>query len=410
MICDRCGHINPNINKRCNKCGAPLERKTDQEKRKQGIVERNNTPRNTGLFSSISNLSSGKKIFILGAVLLLVVLAVASVTPNNDDNPLFADNNSTTYVEDVNNTPEINTLNDMKNNTTENPKKDSKISVKATSPIKPKQSTHITGHLTDTSNKAITYEDIKITIANNEYHVQTNYDGSYSFEFNDTDNGSQSVTVSYEGNENISGCYNSTFFEVIKENNTNNTTHQSNNTTNNTTAHNGSNNTTKHDTTNTTANNTPHNNSNQNKTTEQNNSNNDSHNKTNNDNKTINNTDKDNNTENNANNDTDKNNKTENNTDKTEHEKIDSKLSVDVDSNHPNENRNISGTLTDKDNNPIGNAQITIKIGDNTYTAHTDSQGRYSIIYSATDNKTDEIIVMFEGDSKYSDCHESTKL
>ncbi|MDO5826610.1 MAG: zinc ribbon domain-containing protein, partial [Methanosphaera sp.] len=227
MICDNCGHINPNINKTCDNCGKKLEPAPRYPTESNKSTNRT-YDENEGLFDDIKNLSTDRKIIGVCCLLLVFIFAVSSVLPyNNDTNPMPFENNSTDYVTDVNNTPEV----------IETPTKiNTNINVTAKSPVKSGESTIIKGYLLDESDNPLSNRDVIVKISNNEFDVKTKYDGSYTLEYNDTENGSQNVSVTFEESEDYYGCTNYTFFEVV--NNTTDDNNNSNNTTeNNTTAH-----------------------------------------------------------------------------------------------------------------------------------------------------------------------------
>ena len=223
MICDNCGHINPNINKRCDKCGKELEPAPRYPTERNKSTNRS-YEKNEGLFDDIKNLSTEKKIIGVCCFILLLIFAVSSVLPyNNDSNIIPYDNNTTDYVTDVNNTPEV----------VQTPAKaNTKINVTAKSPVKSGESTLIKGYLLDESANPLYNCDVIVKIANNEFNIKTKHDGSYIFEYNDTENGSQNVSVIFEENADYYGCQNSTFFEVV-----NNTTDDKNDTANGTDNH-----------------------------------------------------------------------------------------------------------------------------------------------------------------------------
>lgn len=234
MICDNCGHINPNINKRCDKCGKQLEPAPRYPTERNKSTNRT-YDKNEGLFDDIKNLSTEKKIIGVCCFILLIIFAVSSVLPyNNDSTVIPYDNNTTDYVTDVNNSPEV----------VQTPTKvNTNINVSAKSPVKSGESTTIKGYLLDESENPLYNCEVIIKIASNEFKVKSKHDGSYTFEYNDTENGSQNVMVIFEETSNYYGCYNNTFIEVVNNttddlNNTNNTTRyhstQDNHTDNNT--------------------------------------------------------------------------------------------------------------------------------------------------------------------------------
>ena len=447
MICDNCGHINPNINKTCDNCGKKLEPAPRYPTKTNKSTNRN-YEKNEGLFDDIKNLSNEKKIIGVCCLILALIFAVSSVMPYNDVNDLLpADNNSTVYTTDVNNSPEVvEQQAPTKTNT--------KINVTAKSPVNSGESTTIKGYLTDESNNPLAYYEVQIKIANNEFDVKTSYDGSYTLEFNDTENGSQNVSVRFEETDGYYGCYNNTFFEV-----TNNTTHNSTNTTNNSTqsnnttnTHNNTNNTTdndenktndNHDTynsilssllnkhnnnkdnlTNGTNNTTENENRTNNTTNTYNNSSNNIHNNTNHTkNHTNNSTSISNNTNNttNTHNNTDDNNtyanhsenntKVENNTTEDKPSKSNTKIDLKIENNiQENQKTNISGTLLDENNLPIQNAIIKIKIDDREYIVHTNSAGEYLLEYTPTTDENIDIEAIYDGDSKHSSSHKSSTI
>lgn len=448
MICDNCGHINPNINKRCDKCGKELEPAPRYPTERNKSTNRT-YDKNEGLFDDIKNLSTEKKIIGVCCLILLAIFAVSSVLPYNNDSTIIPyDNNTTDHITDVNNTPEV----------VQTPSKvNTNINVTAKSPVKSGESTIIKGYLLDESKNPLYNCEVIVKIANNEFNIKTKHDGSYTLEYNDTENGSQNVSVVFEENANYHGCYNNTFFEVV-----NNTTDDNNDTNNTTTNHTISENNTynntknksdddhdNHDTHNSilswifgnrykqnnnltndgndsTNNTTNHGNSRSNHTI---NNSVDNNNTTDDNNNTTDNRDKNNTTTNNThNNTTDDMNKNnhhhaENNTTqfpndtdtsndtKTSDDKSDTKLDVKIENNiTENEPTKINGTLVDENNTPIANAVIKIKIDDKEAIVHTDSHGEYSIEYTPTSDDTKHVEVIYEGDDKYSGTHKSGML
>lgn len=234
MICDNCGHINPNINKRCDKCGKELEPAPRYPTERNKSTNRT-YDKNEGLFDDIKNLSTEKKIIGVCCLILLAIFAVSSVLPYNNDSTIIPyDNNTTDHITDVNNTPEV----------VQTPSKvNTNINVTAKSPVISGESTIIKGYLLDESKNPLYNCEVIVKIANNEFNIKTKHDGSYTLEYNDTENGSQNVSVVFEENANYHGCYNNTFFEVV-----NNTTDDNNDTNNTTSNHTISENNTYNDT------------------------------------------------------------------------------------------------------------------------------------------------------------------
>ena len=467
MICDNCGHINPNINKTCDNCGKKLEPAPRYPTKSNSSTTRTHE-KNEGLFDDIKNLSTEKKIIGVCCLLLVLIFAVSSVLPyNNDTNIIPYENNTTDNTTDINNTPEV----------IQTPSKiNTNINVTAKSPVISGESTVIKGYLLDESDNPLSNCEITVKIANNEFNVRTKHDGSYTLEYNDTENGSQNVSVVFDESDDYYGCYNNTFFEVVNnttnEDGNSNTTqsennHTKNNTTektndnhdirnsifswlfdrndkkdnltdenvtaNNTTAQvkqENNNTTTRHDDNqsinNTTTHNSSRNNTTINNTPDENKSLNDTHNNiTNNDTNNThpdkedkNNTtsddkkDKDNHTENNTPTTNNTTNNTHNSTNTTSNdEKKDTKLDVNLDNNIvENEKTVINGTLVDEDNKPISNAIVKIKIEDKEFMVHTDSNGEYSIDYMPTDNESKNIEVIYEGDEKHQSTHKSARM
>ena len=448
MICDNCGHINPNINKRCDKCGKELEPAPRYPTERNKSTNRT-YDKNEGLFDDIKNLSTEKKIIGVCCLILLAIFAVSSVLPYNNDSTIIPyDNNTTDHITDVNNTPEV----------VQAPSKvNTNINVTAKSPVKSGESTIIKGYLLDESKNPLYNCEVIVKIANNEFNIKTKHDGSYTLEYNDTENGSQNVSVVFEENANYHGCYNNTFFEVV-----NNTTDDNNDTNNTTTNHTISENNTDNDTKNksdddhdnhdthnsilswifgnrtkqnnnltndgndSTNNTTNHGNSRSNHTI---NNSVDNNNTTDDNNNTTDNLDKNNTTTNNTHNNTtddmNKNNhhhaennntQSHNDTDtsndtKTSDDKSDTKLDVKIENNiTENEPTKINGTLVDENNTPIANAVIKIKIDDKEAIVHTDIHGEYSIEYTPTSDDTKHVEVIYEGDDKYSGTHKSGML
>ena len=445
MICDNCGHINPNINKRCDKCGKELEPAPRYPTERNKSTNRT-YDKNEGLFDDIKNLSTEKKIIGVCCLILLAIFAVSSVLPYNNDSTIIPyDNNTTDHITDVNNTPEV----------VQTPSKiNTNINVTAKSPVISGESTIIKGYLLDESKNPLYNCEVIVKIANNEFNIKTKHDGSYTLEYNDTENGSQNVSVVFEENANYHGCYNNTFFEVV-----NNTTDDNNYTNNTTTNHTISENNTDNDTKNKSDddhdNHDTHNSILSwifgNRTKQNNNLINDGNDSTNNttnhgnlrSNHTINNSVDNNNTTDDNNNTTDnldKNNTTTNNTHnnttddmnknnhhhaennttqfpndtdtsndtKTSDDKSDTKLDVKIENNiTENEPTKINGILVDENNTPIANAVIKIKIDDKEAIVHTDSHGEYSIEYTPTSDDTKHVEVIYEGDDKYSSTHKS---
>jgi predicted outer membrane repeat protein len=65
------------------------------------------------------------------------------------------------------------------------------------------------------------------------------------------------------------------------------------------------------------------------------------------------------------------------------------------------ENINITGTVTDKDENPIANTIIIVNVNDNSYNVTTDSMGNWILPYTPTQSGKINVSVQWDGDDIY---------